>query len=121
MAVSFWLLAPYIFIEAAWDLASHHHPSATALGILLTASSVIIMPAAGILKHRLGRRLGSAATASEGTQNLMCAAQAGAVLAGLAIVAVWPGWWPVDPVIALGIGGWSIWEGIQSWRGNDCC
>ena len=65
--------------------------------IVLTASNVIIMPALGIAKRRLGGRLDSAATAGEGIQNLMCAAQAAAVLVGLAVVAIWPGGWPIDP------------------------
>jgi divalent metal cation (Fe/Co/Zn/Cd) transporter len=121
VAVSFWLLAPYVVIQATLDLVTGHPASPTALGIALTASSVIVMPALGIIKRRLGARLGSAATAGEGTQNLMCAAQAGAVLVGLAVVAIWPGGWPVDPVIALGIAGWSTWEGTRSWRGDDCC
>jgi hypothetical protein len=51
----------------------------------------------------------------------MCAAQAAAVLAGLAVVAAWPGGWPVDPVIALGIAGWSAWAGWQAWQGAGCC
>jgi divalent metal cation (Fe/Co/Zn/Cd) transporter len=121
VAISFWLLAPYIVIEAVRDLAGDHQATATVLGIALTASSVVIMPMLGITKQRLGRRLGSAATAGEGTQNLMCAAQAAAVLAGLAVVAVWPAGWPIDPVIALGIAGWSAWEGRQAWRGDGCC
>lgn len=121
VAVSFWLLAPYIVVEAIRDLSGHHPASASALGIGLTASSVVIMPVLGMVKRRLGQRLGSGATAGEGTQNLMCAAQAAAVLAGLVVVAAWPGGWPVDPVIALGIAAWSVWEGRQSWRGADCC
>ena len=121
VAVSFWLLAPYIAIEAIRDLAAHHPASTTVLGIALTAASVIIMPVLGIAKHRLGERLGSGATAGEGTQNLICAAQAAAVLLALAVVAIWPGGWPIDPIIALGIAGWSVWEGKQSWRGADCC
>ena len=44
-----------------------------------------------------------------------------AVLTGLAVIAVWPGGWSVDPVIALAIAAWSIWEGAQSWQGADCC
>jgi divalent metal cation (Fe/Co/Zn/Cd) transporter len=121
VAVSFWILAPYIVIEAVRDLAGHHPAAASGLGIVLTASSVVIMPALGVVKRRLGRRLGSAATAGEGTQNLMCAAQAAAVLIGLAVVAAWPGGWPADPVIALGIAAWSVWEGSRAWRGEDCC
>jgi divalent metal cation (Fe/Co/Zn/Cd) transporter len=121
VAVSFWLLAPYIAIEAIRDLAAHHPASPTLLGIALTASSLVIMPVLGVAKRRLGGRLGSGATAGEGTQNLMCAAQAAGVLLALVVVAVWPGGWPVDPIIALGIAGWSVWEGNRSWRGADCC
>ena len=121
VAVSFWLLAPYIAIEAIRDLAAHHPASTTLLGIALTASSLVIMPVLGIAKRRLGGRLGSGATAGEGTQNLMCAAQAAGVLLALVVVAVWPGGWPVNPIIALGIAGWSVWEGNRSWRGADCC
>ena len=118
VAVSFWLLAPYIAIQAVRDLAGDHPAAATVLGIALTASSVVIMPVLGITKQRLGRRLSSGATAGEGIQNLMCAAQAAAVLLGLAVVAIWPAGWPVDPVIALGIAAWSAWEGRQAWRGE---
>ena len=121
VAVSFCLLAPYIAVEAIRDLAGHHPASASALGIVLTASSVVIMPVLGIAKRRLGGRLHSSATAGEGTQNLMCAAQAAGVLLALVVVAVWPGGWPIDPLIALGIAAWSAWEGTESWRGADCC
>ena len=121
VAVSFWLLAPYIAIEAIRDLAGHHVATASVVGIAITASSVVIMPVLGIAKHRIGRQLGSGATAGEGTQNLMCAAQAAAVLIGLAVIAIWPRGWPIDSIIALGIAAWSAWEGNQSWRGADCC
>ncbi len=121
VAVSFWLLAPYIVIEAIRDLASDHRAQASNLGIVLTASSVVIMPALGVAKRRLGARLNSEATAGEGTQNLICAAQAGAVLIGLAITTMWSGGSWVDPVIALGIAGWSVWEGTRAWRGEECC
>ena len=121
VAVTFWVLAPYIAIEAIHDLAAHHPASATLLGIALTASSLVIMPVLGMAKRRLGGRLGSGATAGEGTQNLMCAAQAAGVLLALVVVAIWPGGWPIDPIIALGIAGWSVWEGTRSWQGADCC
>jgi divalent metal cation (Fe/Co/Zn/Cd) transporter len=121
VAVSFWLLAPYITIQAARDLAGHQPASATVLGIVLTASSLLVMPALGWAKHRLGARLDSGATAGEGTQNQICASQAAAVLASLAVTAAWPAGWPIDPLTALGIAGWSIWEGAQAWRGATCC
>ena len=121
VAVSFWLLVPYIAIEAIRDLAAHYPATATPLGIALTASSVVIMPVLGLAKRRLGNRLGSGATAGEGTQNLMCATQAAGVLLALVVVAIWPGGWPIDPIIALGIAAWLAWEGNRSWRGAECC
>jgi divalent metal cation (Fe/Co/Zn/Cd) transporter len=121
VAISFWVLAPYIAIQAIRDLATHHPAAASVLGIALTASSVVIMPALGITKQRLGRQLHSAATTGEGIQNLMCAAQAAAVLLALAVAAAWPAAWPIDPVIALGIATWSAWEGRKAWQGDDCC
>ena len=41
------------------------------------------MPLLGRAKQRMGARLGSGATAGEGTQNLLCAYMAAGVLAGL--------------------------------------
>jgi divalent metal cation (Fe/Co/Zn/Cd) transporter len=78
------------------------------------------MPALGVTKQRLAAVLDSGSTAGEGLQNLMCAAQAGAVLAGLAATAAF-GWTWVDPVIALVLAGWAVRAGRDSWRGEDCC
>jgi divalent metal cation (Fe/Co/Zn/Cd) transporter len=121
VAVSFWLLAPFIGAQSGWDLAAGHHATATAAGIALAAVALAVMPLLGWAKHRLAARLGSTATAGEGTQNYLCAAQAAAVLAGLAITAAWPGDWWADPVTGLVIAAAAVWEGIQSWRGDDCC
>ncbi|HSZ39160.1 MAG TPA: hypothetical protein VK817_04315 [Trebonia sp.] len=121
VAVSFWLLAPYIAAQSALDLANGHRAGTSAAGIALAASAVVIMPLLGRAKHRLGARLGSAATAGEGTQNYLCAAQAAAVLAGLAGTAVSPGAWWADPAAALTIAAAAAWEGTRAWRGDDCC
>jgi divalent metal cation (Fe/Co/Zn/Cd) transporter len=121
VAVSFWLLAPCIAAQSGWDLADGHHAAATTTGIILTTVALAVMPLLGMAKHRLAARLGSAATAGEGTQNYLCAAQAAAVLAGLAVTAAWPGDWWADPVIGLAIAAAAAWEGAQSWRGDDCC
>ncbi|WP_207948146.1 cation transporter [Metallococcus carri] len=120
VAVSFFLLAPYVAVEAISDLITGRAASATALGLAVTAASLIVMPLLGHAKRHLGQRLGSGATAGEGTQNLLCAAQAGAVLIGLAATAAW-GWSWLDPAVALLLAGWAVREGISAWRGDDCC
>jgi divalent metal cation (Fe/Co/Zn/Cd) transporter len=121
VAVSFWLLAPYIAAESLHNLAVGQHARTTVTGIALTAVALLVMPLLGRAKHKLAARLGSAATAGEGTQNYLCAAQAAAVLAGLAVTAAWPGGWWADPVIGLGIAAAAVWEGVRSWHGDDCC
>jgi divalent metal cation (Fe/Co/Zn/Cd) transporter len=119
VAVSFFLLAPYIAQEAIRDLAGTHRPETSWVGIGLSISSLIAMPALGRAKQRLGRRLGSAATSGEGSQNLLCAYMAGGVLLGLVANAAL-GWWWLDPVIALGIAALAVQEGIAAWRGDAC-
>jgi divalent metal cation (Fe/Co/Zn/Cd) transporter len=58
------------------------------------------MPLLGRAKQRIGSRIGSSATASEGKQNLLCAYLAGALLVGLLGNALFGAWW-LDPAVAL--------------------
>ena len=120
VALSFWLTAPYIAAESVHHLLGEHHAETSVIGMALTAASLVLMPILGRVNHRLADRLGSAATAGEGTQNYLCGAQAAAVLVGLAVVAFWPSCWWFDPVIGLGVAGAAIWQGVKSWRGEDC-
>jgi divalent metal cation (Fe/Co/Zn/Cd) transporter len=78
------------------------------------------MPLLGKAKHRIGRRLGSGATAGEGTQNMLCAYLAAGVLASLALNAAFGLWW-ADPGVALGIAALALNEGRETWRGEGCC
>jgi divalent metal cation (Fe/Co/Zn/Cd) transporter len=119
VAISFFLLAPYVAVESVRDLVGRHEPGTTVLGIALTATSLALMPLLGVAKHRLGTRLGSNATAGEGTQNLLCAALAGAVLVGL-VANTLLGWWWLDPVIGISVAAVAIKEGVGAWRGEGC-
>jgi divalent metal cation (Fe/Co/Zn/Cd) transporter len=120
VALSFWFLAPYVAVESLRDLVGGHRPETSVLGVALTISSLIVMPALGIAKHRLGDRLGSAATVGEGTQNLLCAFLAAAVLAGL-LANAFLGWWWLDPLAGLIVAGVAVREGLEAWRGEGCC
>src|SRR5438552_1314073 len=119
VAISFWILAPYVATGSVRDLITQHRADSTLLGIGLTISSILLMPALGIAKQRLGVRLGSGATAGEGMQNLLCAYLAAAVLAGLVTNSLW-GWWWLDPIAGLAIAAVAIKEGRAAWRGENC-
>jgi divalent metal cation (Fe/Co/Zn/Cd) transporter len=90
------------------------------MGIGLAVASVILMPLPGIAKQRLADQLGSAATAGEGHQNMLCAYLAGALLIGLLGNALAGAWW-LDPAVGLLIAGVAVSEGLEAWRGEGCC
>jgi divalent metal cation (Fe/Co/Zn/Cd) transporter len=119
VAVSFLLLAPYVAVESLHDLVNGSHPHTSWVGVALAASSIVLMPLLGRAKHRLGARLDSAATAGEGTQNVLCACLAAAVLVGLLGNTLLGAWW-LDPVAGLLIAGVAAREGQELWRGDEC-
>lgn len=119
VAASFFLLAPYFVIEAIRRLVSGEGAETTALAIVLTASAIVLMPLLGWRKLRLARRLDSGATAGEGIQNLMCAAQA--LVALVAVIGSGAGLAFLDPVAALVIAAVALREGVLGWRGTGGC
>jgi divalent metal cation (Fe/Co/Zn/Cd) transporter len=119
VAVSFFVLAPYIVVEAIRALVAGDRAETSIAGLVLTAGTAIFEPALGVVKRRIGARLRSSATAGEGTQNLLCAGLAMAVFAGLAANTLLGAWW-LDGVVALGIGGWAVVEGRRAWAGKSC-
>lgn len=123
VAIQFFLLAPYVTAEALHKLFTGERADTSWLGMALVTTSLVGMPLLGIAKRRLADTLGSVATRGEGTQNLLCAYLAGAVLVGLLGNALFGLWW-LDPVAALLVAGVAVREGVQSWRGEgcaDCC
>ena len=119
VAVSFYLLAPYVAAEAVETLIDGAAAETSWIGIGLTAGTLVLCPLLGIAKQRIGAKLESRATYGEGTQNVLCAILAGAVLVGLAANTLFGLWW-VDPVIALGIAAICVHEGRKAWRGEEC-
>jgi divalent metal cation (Fe/Co/Zn/Cd) transporter len=110
---------PYIAAEAARALAAGNRAETSIIGLALTAGTAMFEPALGVAWRRVGARLGSPATAGEGTQNLLCACLAMAVLAGLAASTLLGAWW-LDGVVALGIAGWAVIEGRGAPAGRSC-
>jgi len=120
VAITFFVLAPYIAQDAIRTLAVSEHAGTSWLGIGLSVSSIIVMPLLGRTKQGIGQRLGSGATAGEGAQNMLCAYLAAGVLIGLVLNTAL-GWWWADPVAALGIAAVALHEGRETWRGEGCC
>ena len=120
VAAQFFLLAPYVAFESVKSLIGAEHPDVSWVGIGLAVGSVIFMPMLGIAKQRLANQMGSAATAGEGRQNMLCAYLAGALLVGLLGNALVGAWW-LDPAVGLLIAAVAVKEGLEAWRGEGCC
>lgn len=120
VAIQFFLLAPYVGFESLQALVQAERPDVSWLGIVLSATSLAVMPYLGIAKQRIADAIGSAATKGEGRQNILCAYLAGALLLGLLGNALAGAWW-LDPLVGLLIAAVAVREGLEAWRGEGCC
>jgi divalent metal cation (Fe/Co/Zn/Cd) transporter len=120
IAISFWLIAAWVGVEATRQLIAGSHPEVSWVGIGLAGVTLATMPPLARAKGRVAEQLHSAATRAEGRQNMLCAYLSGALLVGLAANAI-AGWWWADPVTALAIALVAVREGREAWRGDACC
>jgi divalent metal cation (Fe/Co/Zn/Cd) transporter len=124
LGVSFLALAGYVAIVAVRALVQGEQPAASAVGIVLAASALVLMPLLARAKRRLAPVLGSRAQAQEARQTQLCAVLAAVVLGGLLVNAAL-GWWWADPGAALFVAVIAAAEGVRSWRATSledtCC
>ena len=120
IGLSFFLIAGYVVIEASRTLVTAEHPDASWVGVGLAAVTLVTMPMLASAKAKVGEKLGSSATKSEGRQNLLCAYLSAGLMVGLGANALF-GWWWADPATALLIAAVAVQEGREAWRGEACC
>lgn len=120
IAVSFFALAGYVTIDAVRALTGTGEARESLPGIVLAALSVVIMPFLSLMQRRTGRELGSTSAVADSKQTLICTYLSAVLLIGLLLNATL-GWTWTDPLVALLIAGLAVREGIQAWRGDNCC
>jgi divalent metal cation (Fe/Co/Zn/Cd) transporter len=120
IAISFYVIAAYVAVEAIRSLIGGQEPDVSWIGIGLSAFTLATMPPLATAKARVADALGSSATKSESRQTMLCAYLSAALLVGLGANALL-GWWWADPVTALLIAGVALEEGRASWAGDACC
>ncbi|MHC6175221.1 cation transporter [Glutamicibacter sp. X7] len=119
IAISFFALAAYVSISAVLTLAGAMQPEHSKVGIILTVTSLVIMPLLSWFERRTGRELGSASAVADSKQTLICSYLSAAVLVGLLANSLF-GWSWADPVAALFIAAFAVREGLEAWRGEAC-
>ncbi|MGY1617261.1 cation transporter [Geodermatophilus sp. SYSU D00691] len=120
IAVSFFALATFVTVDAVRALLGSGEAEHSAVGLVLAAVSLAVMPVLSTAQRRAGRELGSASAVADSTQTLLCAYLSAVLLAGLALNSLF-GWAWADPVAALVIAAVAVREGRAAWRGDACC
>ena len=120
IGVSFLLLAAYVTVESIRSLRDAGEPAPSPVGVGLAALSLLIMPLLSWAQRRTGRALGSASVVADSKQTLLCSYLSAVLLAGLLLNSLL-GWGWADPVAGLVIAAVALKEGVDAWRGKDCC
>lgn len=119
VAVSLFLLAAYVAVEASLSLWNREQPSPSPVGIALTLVSIGMMLWLARAKRQAAAGLGSRALEADAFQTTACFWLSVITLAGIGLNAAL-GWWWADPVAALGMTPLLVKEGSEAWRGEDC-
>lgn len=120
VAIAFFALAAYVSVESILRLLGSAEPEHSTVGIVLAATSLIVMPFLSWFERRTGRQLGSASVVADSKQTLLCTYLSGVLLVGLVLNSTL-GWSWADPIAALVIAGVAVKEGVEAWRGDTCC
>ena len=113
VAATFFLLAAYICYEAAGALLSGEGPENSAVGLVLSVVSLLVMPALAYGKQRTGREMGSEALKADAAETWVCSYLSLALLVGVGLNAAF-GWWWADPAGALAMLPVILWQGWET-------
>jgi len=120
IAFSFFGLATYVAVDAIRSLLGIGEAQHSTIGIALAALSLVIMPVLSYAQRRAGRELGSLSAVADSKQTLLCTYLSAVLLVGLLLNSIF-GWSWADPIAGLVIAGVAVREGIEAWKGDNCC
>ncbi len=110
VGITFFLLAGYVTVDASLALVNREAPANSPVGLALAVASLISMPTLAYSKGRIGRQMGSKALQADALETWLCAYLSGSLLLGLGLNA-WLGWWWADPVAAIVMVPFMLWQG----------
>lgn len=121
VAVTFFVLAAYVIVEGLRDLLRGENPDTSIVGIVLLATSVIVMPLLARAKRRVGAQLGGdQLILADAAETKICVMLSVSTLAGLVLYAVTGAAW-LDPLAGFVIAAFAIHEGREAWEGELAC
>jgi divalent metal cation (Fe/Co/Zn/Cd) transporter len=121
IALSFFGIGAYVTVDAGSTLLGlRDEPQQSALGLAITALSLVVMPSLAWAKRRVAARLSSVALRADAAETQLCTYLSAVVLLGLAANALF-GWWWMDPVAGLVVAALAVREGREAWMSGELC
>jgi len=109
VAVTLGLLCIFVLATSIYSLITQAKPESSPVGIAVALAAGVVMPYLGISKRMIASRIGSDALRGDAAESFTCAYMAAAVLAGLALDALFHWWW-AEPLAALVFLFWLVGE-----------
>ena len=115
IAITFFILGVYISFQSVRKLAIEEIPEPSLPGIVIAATSIIIMPLLTWHKYKTGKQINSRALVADSKETLACAFLSLALLLGLGTNYLF-GFWQADPIVGMIIAAFLFREGWESWK-----
>ena len=115
IGIAFLALAIYLVAQTGYTFYAGSQPQPSTLGMLWLAATCIAMLLLAWGKSVTGRELENPVLIAESRVTVIDAYLAAAVLAGVALNALF-GWWWVDPLSGLVVVYYAATEGIAHWK-----
>lgn len=113
VAYTFFILGAYVLYESVEKLYFRHIPEPSLFGIIIALLSIITMPALSYAKLKIAREIGSKSLEADSKETLVCALLSVALVIGLGLNYLFGLWW-ADPIAALVIVAFIIYEGFET-------
>jgi divalent metal cation (Fe/Co/Zn/Cd) transporter len=118
VAVTFFLLAAYVTVEGIRDLVAGEAPDSSVVGLVLLATSLVVMPLLARAKRRVAEQLGGdPLILADAAETRICVLLSISTLLGLGLFAVTGAGW-LDPVAGFVIAVFAVHEGREAWAGE---
>jgi divalent metal cation (Fe/Co/Zn/Cd) transporter len=115
IAITFLVLALYIAVEAARDLAGAGEAGESSIGIVLNVVALAVMVPVAVVQWRTSRALDNEVLTAQAKETWLSNALSINVLAGLGLNAAFGFSW-ADPTVALIVAGFAAYAGVDAWR-----
>jgi divalent metal cation (Fe/Co/Zn/Cd) transporter len=115
IALAFFVLSAYLIVASVRSFIAAEQPATSPLGIAYMALTTCAMFALATWKQRIARASGSEPLDREAEVTYVDSALSLGILIALSVNSLF-GWWWADALAALGVGLYSAFAGIGTWR-----